>query len=58
MLRGLRARAAEEAEVPVGFLAAITMGQDGAQLTEMGELADAGAAGVHRRRPPGRDAPA
>ena len=26
------------------------------ELTEMGELADAGAAGVHRRRPAGRDA--
>jgi dihydroorotase len=34
-----------EAEVPVGFLAAITKGQHGAELTEMGELADAGAAG-------------
>jgi dihydroorotase len=44
VLRGLRARAAEEAEVPVGFTAAITVGQDGRQLTEMGELADAGAA--------------
>jgi dihydroorotase len=44
VLRGLRARAAAEAEVQVGFTAAITMGQQGAQLTEMGELADAGAA--------------
>src|SRR5258706_5560762 len=44
VLRGLRGRAAEEAEVPVGFTAAITMGQAGQQLTEMGELADAGAA--------------
>jgi dihydroorotase len=44
VLRGLRARAAEEAEVPVGFTAAITIGQAGQQLTEMGELADAGAA--------------
>jgi len=34
-----------EAEVPVGFLAAITKGQQGGELTEMGELADAGAAG-------------
>src|SRR3954453_22471765 len=34
-----------EAEIPVGFLAAITKGQLGAELTEMGELADAGAAG-------------
>jgi dihydroorotase len=44
VLRGLRARAAQEADVPVGFTAAITMGQAGQQLTEMGELADAGAA--------------
>jgi dihydroorotase len=34
-----------EAEVPVGFLAAITKNQDGSELTEMAELADAGAAG-------------
>jgi dihydroorotase len=34
-----------EADVPVGFLAAITKGQRGAELTEMAELADAGAAG-------------
>jgi dihydroorotase len=34
-----------EAEIPVGFLAAITKGQGGAELTEMAELADAGAAG-------------
>jgi dihydroorotase len=34
-----------EAEIPVGFLAAITKAQRGAELTEMGELADAGAAG-------------
>jgi len=45
VLRGLRARAAEEAVIPVGFLAAITKGQDGEELTEMGALADAGAAG-------------
>jgi dihydroorotase len=44
VLRGLRARAMEEAEIPVGFTAAITIGQEGTQLTEMGELADAGAA--------------
>ena len=44
VLRGLRARAAQEAQIPVGFTAAITVGQEGAQLTEMGELADAGAA--------------
>jgi dihydroorotase len=34
-----------EAEIPVGFLASITRGQAGAELTEMAELADAGAAG-------------
>jgi dihydroorotase len=34
-----------EAEIRVGFLAAITKGQGGSELTEMGELADAGAAG-------------
>jgi dihydroorotase len=34
-----------EAEIPLGFLAAITKGQSGSELTEMGELADAGAAG-------------
>jgi dihydroorotase len=44
VLRGLRARALDEAQVLVGFAAAISVGQDGAQLTEMGELADAGAA--------------
>jgi dihydroorotase len=44
VLRGLRARAAEEAHVPVGFMAAVTKGQAGAELTEMGALADAGAA--------------
>jgi dihydroorotase len=35
--------ALRDAVVPVGFLAAITRGQDGRELTEMGELADAGA---------------
>jgi dihydroorotase len=42
-LRGLRERAAAEAEVPVGFTAAITVGLQGTQLAELGELADAGA---------------
>jgi dihydroorotase len=37
--------ARREAEVHVGFLAAISKGQQGAELTEMGELADAGAVG-------------
>ena len=35
--------ARSEAEVPVGFLAAITRGQAGEELTEMAELADTGA---------------
>jgi dihydroorotase len=35
--------AQREAEVPVGFFAAITRGQRGEELTEMGELAEAGA---------------
>jgi dihydroorotase len=43
VLRALRERARAEARVPTGFLAAITVGQRGEQLTEMAELADAGA---------------
>jgi dihydroorotase len=43
VLLSLRERAREEARVPTGFLAAITRAQRGAELTEMGELADAGA---------------
>jgi dihydroorotase len=35
--------ARRDAEVPVGFLAAITKGQAGAELTEMAELAESGA---------------
>jgi len=34
-----------EAEIPVGFLASITKGQAGQELTEMRELAEAGAVG-------------
>lgn len=45
VLGGLVERAGREAEVPVGFLAAITKGQRGAELAEMGGLADAGAVG-------------
>jgi dihydroorotase len=45
MLGSLAETAGVEAEVPVGFLAAITKDQDGTQLTEMAELAEAGAAG-------------
>ncbi len=45
VLGSLIEAAREEAEVPVGFLAAITKGQEGQQLAEMAELAEAGAAG-------------
>jgi dihydroorotase len=45
VLGSLIEAAREQAEVPVGFLAAITKGQEGQELTEMAELADAGAAG-------------
>jgi dihydroorotase len=44
VMRGLRARAEREAHVPVGFMATVTKGQNGGELTEMGALADAGAA--------------
>jgi dihydroorotase len=44
-LGALADAARRDAEVEVGFLAAITKGQRGAELTEMAELADAGAAG-------------
>jgi dihydroorotase len=44
-LRALADVARAEADVPIGFLAAITKSQEGAELTEMGELADAGAVG-------------
>ena len=44
VLGALVEAARDEAEIPVGFLAAITKGQAGAELTEMGELAGAGAA--------------
>jgi dihydroorotase len=45
IVSGLVERARREAVVPTGFFAAITAGQEGAQLTERGALADAGAAG-------------
>jgi dihydroorotase len=45
VLGALIETAKAEARVPVGFLAAISKGQAGAELTEMGELADRGAAG-------------
>lgn len=45
VLRSLREAAAREAVVPVGFLASITVGLAGAQLSEMAELVEAGALG-------------
>jgi dihydroorotase len=45
VLGSLIEQARAEAVIPVGFLAAITRGQAGAQLTEMAELADEGAVG-------------
>ena len=45
VLRSLVEQAVDDAVVPVGFMAAITRGQRGEELTEMVELADAGAAG-------------
>jgi len=45
VLGALIEQAQEQAEVPVGFLAAISKGQQGAELTEMAELAERGAVG-------------
>ncbi|MDX6645993.1 MAG: dihydroorotase [Miltoncostaeaceae bacterium] len=45
VLGSLLEAGARDAVVRVGFYAAITMGQDGRQMTEQGELADMGAAG-------------
>jgi len=45
VLRSLRDAAERQARVPVGFLAAITRGLAGSELTEMAELRDAGALG-------------
>jgi dihydroorotase len=45
LLRSLRDATAREARVPVGFLAAITRGLEGEELTEMAELREQGALG-------------
>ena len=45
VLRSVHELAAAHARVPVGFLAAATVGQRGESLTEMAELHDAGALG-------------
>jgi dihydroorotase len=44
VLGALVEQAQEQAKVPTGFMAAISRGLEGELLTEMGELADAGAA--------------
>ena len=44
-ISALRERAGAEAAVPTGFLACVTRGMAGEELTEMAELADAGAVG-------------
>jgi dihydroorotase len=43
VLGALVEQAQEEAVIPTGFMAAISRGLEGEELTEMGELADAGA---------------
>jgi dihydroorotase len=45
-IESLRERAGTDASVPVGFLATVTRGMDGEELTDMAELADAGAIGL------------
>jgi dihydroorotase len=45
LLRSLRDAASREARVPVGFLAAITRGLQGGELTEMAQLKEQGALG-------------
>ena len=45
LLGSLREAASRQARVPVGFLAAITRGLEGEQLTEMAELAGRGRSG-------------
>ena len=56
IIQSLRERAREEARIPTGFTAAITRGQSGSDLTEMAELADAGAAAFTDDGLPVRDA--
>ena len=45
VLGSVRERAEREASIPVGFIATVTKGMAGEELTEMAELADAGAVG-------------
>jgi dihydroorotase len=43
VLGSVRERAEREASIPVGFVATVTRGMEGAELTEMAELREAGA---------------
>ena len=45
VLGSVRERAEREASIPVGFVANVTRGMEGRELTEMAELRDAGAIG-------------
>jgi dihydroorotase len=45
LLRGMLMAATRDARVPVGFMAAVSVGSAGAQLTDMSELREAGAIG-------------
>jgi len=54
LLRSLRDAAAREARISVGFLAAITRGLQGEQLTEMAELSAEGALGFTDDGKPGQ----
>jgi dihydroorotase len=56
LLRSLRDAAAHQARVPVGFLAAITRGLQGEQLSEMAELSQEGALGFSDDGKPVRSA--
>jgi dihydroorotase len=56
LLRSLRDAAAHQARVPVGFLAAITRGLEGEQLSEMAELREDGALGFSDDGKPVRSA--
>jgi dihydroorotase len=56
ILTSLRERARAEARVPTGFLAAISRGLRGEELTEMAELAEAGAVAFSDDGLPVRDA--
>ena len=44
-IAALREQAREQAAVPTGFVATVTKGMEGLELTEMSDLADAGAVG-------------